>query len=102
MHEARARKIGDVVGEAQVLVKNHTKVMDRRICSECAGRCRIKVDGNRLVWDFCKLLTEGFRHRRFDVIQEEIWVTTWRRWSMESEKLLGENEMNNWVSSAYR
>ena len=45
---------------------------------------------------------EGLRQRRFEVIQEVIWVTTERRVSMESEKLLGEKEMNNWVSSAYR
>ena len=61
MHEARARKMGDVIGKAEVLVKNHTKVADRRICSECVGRCGVKVDGNR--WDFLKLLTEAYKYK---------------------------------------
>jgi len=63
MHEARARKMGDVIGEAEVLVKNHTKVADRRICSECVGRCRVKVDGNRWIWDFLKLLAEAYKYK---------------------------------------
>jgi len=63
MHEARARKMGDVIGEAEVLVKNHTKVADRRICSECMGRCRVKGDGNRWIWDFLKLLTEAYKYK---------------------------------------
>src|SRR2546428_13931957 len=63
MHEARARKTSDVIGEAEVLVKNHTKVADRRICSECVGRCRVKVDGNRWIWDFFKLLTEAYKYK---------------------------------------
>jgi len=45
---------------------------------------------------------EGFRYRRFEVIEELIWLTTRRRWSLESEKLFGEKEINNWVSSACR
>jgi len=43
---------------------------------------------------------EGFRHRRFEVIQEEICLTTCRRLFMDSEKRFGEKEMTNWVSSA--
>ena len=45
---------------------------------------------------------EGFKHRRFEVIQEEICLTTCRKLFIESEKLFGEKEMNNWVSLAYR
>ena len=54
--------MGDVIGEAEVLVENHTKVADRRICSECVGGCRVKVDGNRGIWDFLKLLTEAYKY----------------------------------------
>ena len=37
MKQERERCMGDVIGEAEVLVKTHTKVADRRICSECVG-----------------------------------------------------------------
>jgi len=45
---------------------------------------------------------EVSKHRRFEVIQEGICLTTCRRWSLDSEKLFGEKEMNNWVSSTYK
>ena len=37
--------MGDVIGEAKVLVKDHIQVADRRICNEYVGGCRIKVVG---------------------------------------------------------
>ena len=45
-HEARARKLSDVIRETKVLVKNYTWVADRRGWSECVGRSRVKVEGN--------------------------------------------------------
>jgi len=53
----------------------------------------VKVEGNRGIWNVLvcfmgtlkyELSLEGFRHKRFDVIQEGV----------ELEKLLGEKEVN--------
>ena len=44
----RSEKMSEVIGKAKVLVKNYTKVSDRRGWSEC----RVKVKRNRWVWDF--------------------------------------------------
>ena len=61
MHETRAGKMGDVIGEAKVLVKNHTQVADRRIWCECVGGCRVKIEGNGWIWNFLQLLTEAYK-----------------------------------------
>jgi len=47
MHEARAGKMSDVIGEAKVLVKNYTLVAAMRVWSESVSRCRVNVEGNR-------------------------------------------------------
>ena len=53
--EARARKLSDVIRVTKVLVKNYTYVTDRRGWSECVGRSRIRVEGDRRVWNFLEL-----------------------------------------------
>ena len=65
----------------------------------------MQVQGNnyKKIWDFIELVTQAqeyefrFRgvqaYRRFDVIQAELCVNIRRRWSVESDKLLGEKEI---------
>src|SRR6218665_3902657 len=88
MHEARTGKMSDVIGEAKVLVKNYTYVAYSKVWSECVSRCRVKVKGFSLVGIFFSCsrrpmsinsVFEGFRQRRFEVIQKEIYLTTCRR-----------------------
>jgi len=67
-----------------------------------------ELDGSGIFFSCCRRPTsinsafEGFRLRRFEVIQEEICLTTCRRWSMDSVKLFGEKKMINWVSASYK
>ena len=46
MHEVRAGKMSDMIGEAMALVNNYTYVTDRRVWSECVGQCGVKFEGN--------------------------------------------------------
>src|SRR6218665_438866 len=64
MHDARAGKISDVIGEAtKALVKSKFKgIIDSRVCNECVGRCRGNVGGNRRVWNFLQLLTVAYNY----------------------------------------
>ena len=48
-------KLSDLIRETRVLIKHYTKVADRRVCSECVARCRVKVEGSRRVWNLLKL-----------------------------------------------
>ena len=54
MHKPRAGKMSDVIGKDKVLVKKYTYmyIADRRSWSECVSRGRVKVKGNRWVWNF--------------------------------------------------
>ena len=64
--------MSDVTGEAKVLVKNYTQGADKRVWSQCVGRGRVKVKGNRWVWKFLELYQGANKYKfNFLWIQEQ-------------------------------
>ena len=108
MHEARARNMSDVIGQAKVFVRNYTQVeFGANVWVDEESKLK-EIDGSEIFFNCSRMpmsinsVFEGFRQRRFEAIQEEICLSTCRRWCKVSEKLFGEKEMNNLVPSAYK
>ena len=88
MHKARAGKMGDVIGEAKLWSKITPRLRTGEFAVEVwvdaqSRLTEIDGSGNFFSWSRRPIsmnsVLEGFRHRRFDVIQAEIWITTRRR-----------------------
>lgn len=47
VHEVRAGKMSDVIGEGNAFTKDHTYVTDRRIGIECVDGCRVNLETER-------------------------------------------------------
>ena len=93
MHEGRPEKMNDVIVEAKVLVVglNYTYMCKLRTGEFVlnvwvdAESMLSDIDGSGIFLNCSRRpisinsVFEGLRHRRFEVIQEEICVTTFRR-----------------------
>ena len=86
MHEARAGNMSGVIGEAKVLVKNCTYKLRTgefgvNVRVDVESRLR-EIDGSRIFFNCSRRpmsinsVFEGLRQRRFEVIEEEICLTT--------------------------
>lgn len=108
MHETIiVGKMNDMIGEVKVEItpKLRTEELSVNVWMDAYSRLKeINRSEIFLSWPHMPISMNSVldKFKRFDVIQKEISVTTWRRLTMGWEKLFWENEVNSWVSSANR